>query len=185
MLLAPSWGESGIFAKCGRPLIEEILKAGFQLIIRPHPQSLISETERIDTLRQAFPDSGQVSWDTADDNFASLSAADILISDFSGVIFDFALVFDKPVLYTDTGFDKAPYDCWWLPEELWTFRILPKIGRELKASDIPGVGGMIRKALHDPDLAAGRAQAREETWMHRGEGAARAADYLQEKLRQV
>ena len=60
-----------------------------------------------------------------------LRRADLLVSDFSGVIFDFTLVFDKPVIYADTKFDKSPYDCWWLDTPYWTFEILPQIGQQL------------------------------------------------------
>ena len=57
-----------------------------------------------------------------------LRRSDIMISDFSGVIFDFALVYDKPVIYADTEFDKSPYDAWWLDTPYWTFDVLPRIG---------------------------------------------------------
>jgi CDP-glycerol glycerophosphotransferase (TagB/SpsB family) len=58
-----------------------------------------------------------------------------MISDFSGVIFDYSLVFDRPVIYADTSFDKSPYDAAWLDEPLWTFRILPSLGIPLKKED--------------------------------------------------
>ena len=38
-------------------------------------------------------------------NIDVLNEADILISDFSGVVFDFSLVFNKPVIYTEPSMD--------------------------------------------------------------------------------
>ena len=78
-----------------------------------------------------YPDSDRLEWNRDTDNFDVLRRSDILISDFSGVIFDFALVYDKPVIYTDPQFDLSPYDAWWLETPLWRTTALPRLGREL------------------------------------------------------
>ena len=110
VLLAPSWGKSAIFKRFGSKIIEELLKTGYHIIIRPHPQSFVSETEMIDELMAAFPASEQLEWNRDVDNFNALHRADILISDFSGTIFEFALAFYKPVISVDTDFDDSQYD---------------------------------------------------------------------------
>ena len=63
--------------------------------MRPHPQSFQSDKEIIDRLMQKYPESEMFLWNRDNDNFSVLQAADILISDFSGVIFDYSLVFDE------------------------------------------------------------------------------------------
>ena len=178
VLLAASWGENGLLSKYGEKLLGPLVDTGYQIIIRPHPQSEISEKEMLDRLKQQYPDSGQVTWNRDNDNFEVLRRSDILISDFSGVLFDFALVFDKPVIYTSAQFDKSVYDCWSLEEELWTMRILPEIGRELDPSAFRQIGPLIGECLRDERLRAGREKARRETWMYRGEGAKRVIDYI-------
>ena len=97
-------------------------------------------------------------------------------------MFDFSLIFDKPVIYTDTSFDKGPYDCWWLDEPLWTFEVLPKLGLQLNQENLPRVKELIDRCLEDPAFQAGRDAARAETWQYPGEGARRVVDYLTEKL---
>ena len=108
-----------------------------------------------------------------------------MISDFSGVIFDFALVYDKPVIYADTEFDKSPYDAWWLDKPLWTFTALPRIGEKLTPENMSGLHGMIDACLTDPRYEAGRQEVRAETWEHPGEGAVRAANYLLAKYQEL
>ena len=114
-----------------------------------------------------------------------LRRSDIMISDFSGVIFDFALVYDKPVIYADTEFDKSPYDAWWLDKPLWTFTALPRIGEKLTPENMSGLHGMIDACLTDPRYEAGRQEVRAETWEHPGEGAVRAANYLLAKYQEL
>ena len=182
VLLAPSWGDSGILKRYGTAILDALLKTGYHIIIRPHPQSYTSEKEMLDTLKAAYPDSDQLEWNRDNDNFDVLSRSDILISDFSGVIFDFTLVFDKPVLYADTSFDKGPYDAWWLNEELWTFEILPKLGMHISEQSLPELKEIIDQCIENPAYQEARDQARRETWCHIGAGAEKTVDYLMETL---
>ncbi|MBR6273467.1 MAG: CDP-glycerol glycerophosphotransferase family protein, partial [Lachnospiraceae bacterium] len=178
VLLAPSWGASGILSKFGERAIDALIATGYKIIIRPHPQSFKSEKEMLDRLMSKYPDGEKVSWNRDTDNFEVLRNSDILISDFSGVIFDFTLIFDKPVIYADTSFDKSPYDAWWLDEELWTFEILPEMGLQLTEDGLSNIKELIDKCIEDPTFKAGRDKARRETWVHEGEGAVRTVDYL-------
>ena len=183
VLLAPSWGESAILKRFGAEILDSLLETGYHVIVRPHPQSFSSEKEMLEDLMSRYPDSEQLEWNRDNDNFEVLRRSDILISDFSGVIFDFALVFDKPVICADTSFDKAPYDACWLDEEMWTFRVLPEIGQQLSRESFPHLREMIDECLKDERYASGRERARAEAWANIGCSASRIADYLEEKLR--
>ena len=181
ILLAPSWGVNGILSIYGASFIENLVKTGYKVIIRPHPQSFTSEKEIIDDLMAKFPDSDKLQWNRDSDNFDVLNEADILISDFSGVIFDFTLVFNKPVIYTEPNYDKSQYDCAWDDVELWTMDILPKIGRELTKDNFEHIGDLVKECLSGSaaeDLAKGRDLAREQTWYDIGNGAKNVTDYL-------
>lgn len=181
VLLAPSWGKSSIFQKYGGKIIEVLLKTGYHIIVRPHPQSFTSEKETIEKIMQDYPASDQLEWNRDNDNFEVLKRADILISDFSGIIFDFSLVYDKPVIYADTEFDNSPYDAWWLDTPYWTFTALPRIGQKLTMDNLDSLKSMIDECIQNPKYAQGRREAREETWEHRGEGTKRAVEYLLNK----
>lgn len=181
VLLAPSWGKSSIFQKYGGKIIEVLLMTGYHIIVRPHPQSFTSEKETMEKIMQDYPASDQLEWNRDNDNFEVLRRADILISDFSGIIFDFSLVYDKPVIYADTEFDNSPYDAWWLDTPYWTFTALPRIGQKLTMDNLDTLKTMIDECIQNPKYAQGRREAREETWEHRGEGTKRAVEYLLNK----
>lgn len=182
VLLAPSWGPSAILNRYGEKFIELLLNTGYHIIIRPHPQSFKSEKEMIDRIMKAYPDSEQLEWNRDTDNFDVLKRSDILISDFSGVMFDFALVYDKPIIYTDTQFDVSPYDAWWLKSPIWTFEVLDKLGLKLTQNNMKEIKSLIDKCLSDERFAKGRTIARSECWEYIGEGASRTADYLENKI---
>ncbi len=185
VLLAPSWGKSSILCRFGEKLIDCLIESGYRLIIRPHPQAFTSDKEVVDALIRKYPDSEKLRWDREPDNFASLNEADILISDFSSVVFDFSLIFNKAFIYAEGVFDKDPYDAAWLDEELWKFRVLPRLGIPLKEEDFPRIKEVIDTALKDDSLAAGREGARKEAWAHMGESAKRVADHLIRKREEL
>ena len=178
ILLAPSWGQSAIFSVYGGKILDTLLKTGYHVIVRPHPQSFVSEKELLDKLMAEYPESDQLEWNRDTDNFNVLRRSDILISDFSGVIFDFTLIYDKPVIYTNPQFDLSLYDAWWLDTPVWTTTALPRLGRELTEENMDSLKELVDSCLEDPQYAEGRKQVKAETWEHMGEGASRAVDWL-------
>ncbi len=185
VLLAPSWGENAILSVYGGRIIDALKSSGFHIIIRPHPQSFTSEKEMIDSLMDKYPESEDLEWNRDNDNFDVLRRSDIMISDFSGVIFDFTLIHDKPVIYTDTEFDKGVYDAWWLDDPLWTFEILPSLGMKLTEEGLMDIGELVNTCISDNRFSEGRERARKETWMYMGSGAENVADHLAAKYNEL
>ena len=185
VLLAPSWGPRGLLTVYGKRILEKLLETSYHIVVRPHPQSMVSEKEMIDALRKEFPDSDRLELNFDNDNFDVLNRSDILISDFSGVMFEFTLVFGKPLIYADVSFDREPYDSGWLEEEPWTFTSLPRLGMQLTEENFGRIGEMIETCLHSSELKEGREQARQETWANIGHSAEVIADYLIRKKEEL
>ena len=181
VLVAPSWGRDAILNKYGDRMIEALLNTDYSIIIRPHPQSFTSEKEMLDRLMNKFPNSERLKWDLSNDNFASLRESDIMISDFSSVIWDYVLVFDKPIIYADVSFDPTPYDLAWVKEERWDLRVLPQVGTELVEDEIDSIGNVIACIILKDEFEDGRKRIREEAWANRGESAQAVFDYLIKK----
>lgn len=178
VLLAPSWGESAILSVYGEEIIDALLATGYDIVIRPHPQSMTAERALLDSLMAAYPDGEALSWNFDNDNFEILHRADIMISDFSGVVLDYALIFDKPVISTQSTLDDAVYDSAWLDGPLWTSAIYAALGPELSRDQFPRMRAVIDEVIADTALAEGRARARRQTWAFQGESVARTVDYL-------
>lgn len=182
VLVAPSWGINGILSKFGSRFIDALVKTEYEIIIRPHPQSVNSEKQMLDDLKNKYP---KITWNFDNDNFDVLNKADIMISDFSGVIYDYTLIFNKPLIYADTEFDTLPYDADWLDEKIWSLRVLPKIGIMLQEKDFDNLKNVINSALNSSALEQGRKEIAEEAWKHTGESAMRVADYMISKKEEL
>ena len=182
VLLAPSWGASSILSKYGIDFLKSLKNTGYNIIVRPHPQSLSSEKDLINKLEKEFPETDYWHWNYDNDNFDVLSKADIMISDFSGVIFDYSLIFGGAVIYTEVNIDKSPYDAWWLDEPMVFEALLPQIGRKLSENDIDSIKTVIEETLSSKEYEEGRRNVREKVWMYQGQAATRTVDYLMDKL---
>ncbi len=185
ILLAPTWGESGILSRFGEKIIDALLNTGYEIVIRPHPQSYTAEKDKLDKLINKYKDCKNLSWNKDNDNFDILNKADLLISDYSGVIFDFAFVFKKPFIYADTSFNAAPFDAAWIDDELWTIKVLPKIGYKLIESDFPIIKNIIDKAIQLNSSDSERNNIIEQCWSHIGEAGKLTTDYLIEKSKEL
>ena len=185
VLLAPTWGPNGLLKRYGERIIQSLVDTGFEVIIRPHPQSMTSEREMMDELMARFPEGEHLSWNFDRDNYEVLRRSDVMVSDISGVIHDFALVFDKPVMYALSGMDTAVYDAAWLDEPFWESSLFTNTGVPLEEGQFDHMREVIEDVLANPDVQARRAQAREESWFFRGECARRTADYLEAKLAEL
>jgi hypothetical protein len=181
VLVSPSWGSSALLSVYGEKLLDPLVKTGWRIIVRPHPQSKKSEAGMLERLALKYRDALNLEWDHERENIISLSKADVMISDFSGIIFDYTFLFDKPVFYVKQGLDLRPYDADDLggsSEELWQFKTLREIGIELKEEHFAGIAGEIQKAADSSELRAARRRAKDQAWQHRGEAGKRIVDFM-------
>lgn len=186
VLLAPSWGESAILKRYGKKIISSLVETGYKIIIRPHPQSMVSEKEMMEKLMLAFPNSSRLEWNFDNDNFDVLKKSDILITDFSGIIFDYTLVFDRPLIYADTSFDDSPYDASWIEDEpLWRFEALKKLGVKLEEKDFPNIKQIIDSTIESTEFSNGRKEISFQAWQNKGKCASSTVDYLLEVQKAV
>lgn len=181
VLVSPTWGPSGLLSKYGQKLLESLATTGWKIIVRPHPQSKSSEADLLEKLTEHFKDNKNIIWDYEKDNMIAMSKSDIMISDFSGIIFDYVFLFNNPLLFVDVNFDKTPYDLDDLPHEAWQFETLNKIGVQIKEEDFSNIKNIIENSVSSEQLINNRQIAKSEAWMYQGEAAIKTVDFLLSK----
>lgn len=178
VLVSPSWGEVGVLKRFGERLLDPLAATGWKIIVRPHPQSKKSEADMLKRLEERFKDNANVEWDYNRDNIYSMKKADIMISDFSGIVFDYTFLCNKPVMYVNTDMDLRPYDAYDLNKQLWQFSVLEKMGIKLEEKDFANIKEVIQNASDSPELAEQRKIAKETAWMNIGKAGEKIADYM-------
>ena len=181
VLLAPSWGKSAILSRFGESLLDALVKTKFKIIVRPHPQSKTSEKDLLAQLESRYKDAENLSWNYDNDNLAVMNESDILITDFSGIIFDYAFLLNRPLIYADTEFDNSVYDAAWLDEKMWILMTADKMGVKLEESKIPNVKNLILDAMRSEKLAKARESVKSECWENVGMAAKAIVNFLTEE----
>ena len=183
VLVSPSWGDVGILKKYGEKLLDPLAATGWRIIVRPHPQSKKSEADMLERLENRYKDNKNIEWDYERQNIFSLKKADIMISDFSGIIFDYTFLCDKPVMYVNAGMDLKPYDAYDLGDkQLWQYKSLEKFGKQLDEKDFANIKEVIQNMSDSKELAAARAEAKAQAWMHIGNAGKNIVDYMVAKI---
>jgi hypothetical protein len=182
VLVSPSWGPSALLACYGEKLLDPLAESGLRVIVRPHPQSRKSEGAMLDRLMERYKNTARLEWDYERENIYALAKADIMIGDYSGIIFDYIFLCDKPVIYVNYKMDLRPYDAHFLTNELWQFRTCREIGMEIREEDFASIKDVITRVSDSAHLRESRRKAKDEAWQHRGEAGKYIADFMTETV---
>ena len=147
-LFAPSWGPRNSLKKFGIGILSNLINHGFKIILRPHPQSYISEKEFMDKVVAFVEENENIQLDRNNNVSESIDKADFLISDYSGVIFDYKLFSSKPLVLLTHELDLGSYEADDL-EEIWEFNVRKEIALEIFEPQINEIGQQIKKYLKE------------------------------------
>ncbi len=181
ILIGSSWGSKGLLAHYGTGFIVQLANLGYHIIVRPHPQSLVSEQEMINRCKRQLAGYKNVVWDTQISPSEAMNKADLLISDTSSLRFDFAFIYEKPVITLDIPLAAMPgYERDQL-SAIWSDVAGAKIGFVLSEADLDCLGEYVERSCQ-----AGTTEKikhfRAETVVNYGHSGLAIARYFADKL---
>ena len=178
VLVSPSWGKSALLSSFGEKLLDPLSKTGWHIIIRPHPQSLIVEKKIIDTLIEKYKDCSNFEWDYNHENIYSLSRSDVMISDFSGIIFDYVFLFNKPVIINNQDLNINLFDAQDLQQEPYYLQSLKKIGLQFDSTVVENIKDIILNLSQDSQMQNIREEIKQNMWQHQGESGKLVVNFM-------
>ena len=101
ILIAPSWGKQNLLEYVGIKLIKILLDAGYHVTVRPHPMIIKKSSKLINQIKEKFEKNPDFLLDTNTSSFEQLFSSYALITDWSGIGYDYAFVCERPVIYVD------------------------------------------------------------------------------------
>ena len=178
ILVAASWGDKGLLKQYGIDPIIALAKQGFQLIIRPHPYSLKHEPELIKKLQKQSAGQQNISWDLQLSPTKSMQEAAILISDTSSIRFDFAFIYEKPVISLEILQEAMPGFEGEYVSKIWSDTAALEIGQIVHQDKVQqDLVSSVQKTLKDYDAQRIR-QFRKASVNNFGAASVAIADYL-------
>ena len=154
ILVAPSWQEENILESCIDPLLESLTRLDAHITVRPHPQTMKLNPGLAESIRGRW-ESAKVEIQTDFTSNSTVFDADLLITDWSGIAFEYAFTACKPILYIDTPMKVMNPDYQRIAEPPVNITLRERTGIRLKPEEASRAGEAAAS------LIAGQAEWRE------------------------
>lgn len=182
VLVAPTWGKNGLLSRFGEKVLRPLLDKGFNVTLRPHPQSYMSEKPLLEFLRKQLAGYQNFHWDDGSDAMESMAHSDVMVSDISGVVFDYAFLFEKPVISIQFAPELRGTEANDLPYQPWELTVLNSIGRQVDEADIGSLPEIVPAMLNNTKQRAIIQQLRDEYVANFGNAAVHIIDEVEMAL---
>ncbi|WP_154223991.1 CDP-glycerol glycerophosphotransferase family protein [Marinicella rhabdoformis] len=146
ILVAPTWGENGTIELMGERLIDALMALPYQVVLRPHPQTVKFSKAVIDRILSKHLSDDRFIYESGVSSETSLHQSDLMISDWSGAALEYAFGLHKPVLFIDVPkkIQNEAYET--LAVEPFESAIRSQIGA-IQSVDLVGLGQNIKQLL--------------------------------------
>ena len=179
LLIAPSWQKDNIVDSCLEPLLENLRGKGWSVTVRPHPQEVRHRAAYFEQLQARYADDDDVEIQTDFSSNATVFNADLLITDWSDIAWEFCFTTKKPVLFIDTPMKIMNPDWEKIEEKPMNIVCRERVGAILRPEEID------RAAETAEALLRGQERYRQsitdclnESVYHLGESARVEASYI-------
>lgn len=101
VLIAPSWQKDNIMDSYIAEMLDQLKSSPYKIIVRPHPQYVRHYAARIETLEEKYG-SDNIVFEKDFSSNKTVYTADLLVTDWSSIAFEYAFSTLKPVLFINT-----------------------------------------------------------------------------------
>lgn len=153
ILIAPSWQEDNIMDSCIDNMLGELLKKGYNVVVRPHPEYKKRYPDRLEAVVEKYKnyDGDDLTFELDFSNSESIYNSDVVITDWSSTCFEFSYVTLKPCVFIDTPpkiYNKDYEEIGIEPLELKLRNI---IGKRYNPNELGGMANDINEMLQNKD----------------------------------
>ena len=152
ILIAPSWQKDNICDLCLEELLDSLKKENnYEITVRPHPQEVRHMKEKFEALKEKYKGNKNIVIQTDFSANNTIFNADILITDWSSIGYEYAYTTKKPVIFIDTPMkimNPNYKDIDVEPINIWSRNI---IGKSLRTDQLNDINKVIKDFLNNGD----------------------------------
>ena len=186
VLVAPTWSMASLFENGINELLDALEKTDYRVIVRPHPEFLKRRSSLAKTLKDRVIKTKNFVWEDCLLAENNLYEADILITDRSGIAFEYAFGTERPVLFIDTPLKEHNKNWRTLKIEPIELQLRHKIGVSVPSDRISEVSDEIENLLKSrADWQEMLRELRERHVYNWGCSVKSGVDYIGERLKKT
>ncbi len=183
ILIAPSWQEDNILDSCIESILERVLGQGYHVILRPHPQYVRHFKEKLLAMKERYQEFADFELQL---DFASNSTvfnADILMTDWSGIAYEYSFTTLKPSLFINTPMKVMNPDYKEIDVVPFDIEIRDQVGISVELDELEKLPEVIGQLMNDASYTKeAMATVRDKYLYNVTKSGAAGADYLIHKL---
>ncbi|MBP3892240.1 MAG: membrane protein insertase YidC [Solobacterium sp.] len=151
IIIAPSWQRDNIVDSCVDTLIDELKDSDYKIIVRPHPQHVKHLPQKMEQLKEQYKENKNVEIQTDFTSSSSIYEADLMISDWSGVAYEYIFSTKKPVLFINTPMKIMNPEYQKIGVEPVNIYMRDVFGTTLKLDELDKTRETVERLLKDSD----------------------------------
>lgn len=185
ILIAPSWQKDNILSSCIEEILENLQGHGYRIIVRPHPQFVRHEEERLNYLRDKFhmDERDDMELQTDFSSNRTVYEADVVITDWSSIAFEYSFATLKPSLFINTPMKIMNEDYEELGITPIDIELRSKVGKSVDMDKIDTLPQVVDELLNSSEFSRESLEKiRNKYIYHIGRSGEVGADYIMERL---
>lgn len=188
ILVAPSWQKDNLLDSCLDELLDGIVGRGYKVIVRPHPQYVRIYSDKMNRIIEKFKDKFDDSFfiETDFSSNVTVYSADLLITDWSNIGYEFSFTTYKPTLYINTPMKVMNSEWEKLDIVPIDIRIRDQLGASIDLENMSHVGDLvdtlIRNTAEYHDVIA---RLKQETFFQLGHSGEVGGQYILNRLKEI
>lgn len=151
VLIAPSWQKDNIVDLCLNDILENLKDTNYKITVRPHPQQVKHMKEKFEQMKEEFKDNKNIKIETDFSSSDSIFNADIMITDWSAIAYEYAYTTKKPVIFIDTPMKIMNPEYKKINVEPFNIWCRDVIGEVVKIDEVDKINDFIKKTLDNED----------------------------------
>lgn len=186
ILIAPSWQEDNILDSCLDEIIPRIVNQGYRIIVRPHPQYVRRFPVKVEQIIEHYKEFSrdQLSIETDFSSNVTVYTADVLITDWSAIAYEFSFTTDKPTLFINTKMKVVNADYEKIDIVPVDITVRGQIGRQLEKNELASVARIISELFeHQAQYASRISELKQSYFYNLGHSGEVGANYIIEHVK--
>ena len=186
ILIAPSWKEDNLLDLCAEELLDQLLMTDYKIILRPHPQYLRYAMDRIEMLKKKYSGHQNFVLETDFSSNKTVYMADVLITDWSSIAFEYSFATLKPTLFINAPMTVVNHE--WQKIDIVPLDIAMRkeIGMDVELDELGKINGIVNDFIKNAALYAEKiSKVRENEIFNLGNSGKVGAEYIIQAISRI
>ena len=185
ILITPSYGDDNLLKVCGIEIIELLLKFNFRVMLRPHFKIMQDSADLINLIKEKFGKNPNFILETGVIPTNLFHNSICLISDWSGISFEYAFTFERPVIFIDVPKKVLNPNSNNLSNKPIEISLRNQVGNVVSPNNLESILDILKNIPENNVNSKKIQQIRSEIVFNVGESAKIGANYILQLLKNI